>query len=85
MPCSAKLFEKQLLITELCESVWPTSPKSLTHGNIISCFFGECNILLEINWSLMFSVTVNDPIGFVTSDMRTRVLEGKMLSYLLFL
>ncbi|XP_050383797.1 midasin isoform X3 [Argentina anserina] len=52
LPRSAKLFEKQLLISELCESIWPTSPKLLAH------------------------VTVNDSIGFVSSDIRSRVLEG---------
>nr|XP_011467404.1 PREDICTED: midasin isoform X1 [Fragaria vesca subsp. vesca] len=50
LPRSAKIFEKQILISELCESVWPTSPKLLGH--------------------------VDDPIGFVSSDMRSRVLEG---------
>ncbi|XP_040370504.1 midasin isoform X3 [Rosa chinensis] len=50
LPCSSKIFEKQLLISELCESVWPMSPKLLAH--------------------------VNDPIGFVSSDMRFRILEG---------
>ena len=84
LPRSANIFEKQILISELCESVWPTSPKLLGHGNIISCLFRQRDFLVEIKWSWVFVVTVDDPIGFVSSDMRSCVLEGK-ISYLPFI